>query len=305
MNKTTSARAARILLAAAAWLLAPSCVSARIGLAARFGDVVIEGLEPGRTYDLREQVGVPFAVENRGDAQAEVTVEFELPSASVLAPGYEAVPDPTWFKAIPEKMTLGPHSLGYFELLVSIPDDPALKGKNYQVTIYAHTGPSGMFAVGVRNKLRFSIGPGPATLAEEKRKKSMQRLDFDVTPKAIYLNDVPTGVRYDVLKEGRKSIRVANYAEEPLRVALSVSPEWDRRFALPDGYEPMPDPSWLVFKSSIVVVAGGEIGQGLIELRVPDETGFKGKKYAAVVTTALEQGFWLDAPVRVFFETKP
>ncbi|MDD5657212.1 MAG: hypothetical protein PHF00_08150 [Elusimicrobia bacterium] len=305
MTRTPGAGSARVvLLAAAAWLLAAAPAQARIGLALRFGDVVIEGAAPGKTYNLREQVGLPFGVENRSDVEMEVVVEALIPNQHEIAAGYEAVPDPTWIKVVPERMTIGARAKAYFELLLTVPDDPALKGKHFQVIIYAHTGPAGLYAIGVRNKLRFSIGPGPATLAEEKRMKAMQRLDFDVTPKALYLNDVPVGVRYDVRKEQKKTIRVANYAEEPLRMALSVSPEWDRRFALPEGYEPMPDPSWLVFKSSIVVVAGGEIGQGLIELRVPDEAGFKGKKYAAVVTAALEQGFWLDAPVRVFFETK-
>ena len=292
------------LICAAAWpLLAAAPAMADVGIAARFGDVVLEGIQPGHTYNLREQVSLPFAVENRGDAETTIYIEMALPREGTMAKGYEAIPDPGWLKAIPDKLTVAPHALGYCDLLLSVPDDPALQGKNYQITIKARTAPSGMLALQVENKLRFSIGPGPESLQAEKKLKAMQKLDFDITPKAIYLKDVPLGRRYDAKKEGQKTIRIANFADADLAVTLA-SHDWDRRFDLPEGYEPMPVNDWISFKTSTVTVSAGEIGQALFYIQVPDEPKNRGRKFAAFIRTGLEAGFWLDSPVQVFFETQ-
>lgn len=288
-------------LALCALLAAPA--AADIGLAARFGDVVLEGAAPGRVYNLREQLRLPFAIENRGDSETEITVEFLLPPKHGLAPGYEAVPDPGWFRAIPAKMTVAPKALGYFDLLLTIPDDPALTGKHYQAIIKARSSDNGLFGLAIENKIRFSIGPGPETLQAEKKKKAMQKLDFDVTPQALYLQAVPMGTLYDVKKEQKKSLRVANYDAEDLGLQFSSEP-WDSRLLPPEGYAAVPDPGWLVFKSSMVVVEGEAIKQVGFFLNVPDKPEYKGKKYAALIKTGLTTGFWLDAPVKVYFETQ-
>lgn len=287
-----------VLLAA----LGPPPVQAKIGLAARFGDVILESAQPGRTYNLREAARVPFGVENRGDAQTEVVVEFEKPRKERLAEGYEAIPDPSWLKALPDKLTLGPKAVGFFDLLLSIPDDPKLMGRHFQVTVKAKGG-GGLFGVAVENRVRISIGPGPESLKAEKKKKAMQQLDFDVTPRELYLTGVSVGKPWDARKMAKKSIRIANYAADELSIRLEAA-AWDDRFQLPEGYEPIPDTAWLRLKPDIVTVGAEEIGQASVIVTVPDDEKHKGKKYAAMIRSGLTAGFWLDAPVKVLIETE-
>jgi hypothetical protein len=127
---------------------------------------------------------------------------------------------------------------------------------------------------------------------------------FDVTPRTIYLQGVVAGKGFDSRRDGQKSIRIANYSQEPLGLALT-SEVWDTRFDLSEGYTPIPDPSWVVLNSSHVKVAAESIAQAGFVVRVPDAPERRGKKYAALIRTGLDTGFWLDAPVRVFIETKP
>lgn len=275
----------------------------KIGLAARFGDVILEGAQPGKTYNLRETTRVPFAVENRGDNEVEIVVEFLLPRKNDLSEGYESVPDPGWFKALPDKMRVGPKGMAYFDIVLAVPGDAPM-GKHYQALVKARSSGSGMFGLAVENKIRVSIGPGPEGLAAEKKKKAMQKLDFDVKPQAIYLSGIAAGKPYDVKKEAQKTIRAANYGPEPLALKFESS-AWDGRFTMPDGYEPIPDPSWIAFKSPELTVAPDEIGQLPFFVKVPAGETHRGKKYAAVIRTGLSTGFWLDAPVRVFLEIKP
>jgi hypothetical protein len=293
----------RMALAAAVLAAAGAPAGATIGLAARFGDVILENADVGRTYNLRESVKVPFGIENRGDEETEIVVEFLPPRKQDLSAGYEPIPDPSWFKALPAKMVIGPRSIGFFDLLMTVPDDPKLKGRHFQAVVKGRmTG--GFLALAVENKIRFSIGPGPAALEAEKKKKAMQKLDFDVNPQSVYVTAVPLGVEFDVKKEQGKALRVANYDAAPLALSFSAA-AWDSREQPPEGYEPIPDPSWLTFRSAKVKVAGGAIGQVQLVLKIPNNDKHRGKKYAVLVKTGLEAGFWLDAPVKVFVETQP
>ena len=200
-------------------------------------------------------------------------------------------------------MRIPAKGVGFFDLLLSIPDDPKLTGRHFQVMVKA-VGVDGMFGVGVENRVRFSVGSGPESLKAEKKKKAMQQLDFDVTPQALYLTEVPVGRSWDSRKEGRKAVRVANYARDPLTVRLTVE-KWDAGIPLPEGCETIPDPSWVKVKTPLVTVAPDEIGQTGFVLDVPDEPKNRGKRWAVLVRTALSTGFWLDAPVKLFVETKP
>lgn len=293
-----------IVLAATCAVVALTTPShALIGLAARFGEIILENVAPGRTYNLREAARLPLGAQNIGDAETTILVEFIQPRTVDISKDYEAIPDPSWFKAIPETITIGPRSVGFFDILMTVPNDPKYKGKHFQVTVKMRQV-GGFFAVGVENKIRFSVGPGPETLQEEKKQKAMQQLDFNVTPQSLFITEVPVGQLYDVKKEQNKGIRVANYSQDPLEVMFEGS-RWNAQLTIPEGFEPIPDASWIVFASSHVKVAGEEIGHARMQLRIPDDKKYRGKKYAALIRTALASGFWLDAPVKVLIETKP
>jgi hypothetical protein len=292
--------AALIVLAAG---LQPPGARADIGLAARFGDVILEGAQTGHVYDLKEAAHVPFGVENRGDAEMTVEVQFARPRKETLSPDYEEIPDPSWMKAVPGRLRIPAKGVGFFDLLLSIPDDPKLIGRHFQVMVKA-VGADGLFGVAVENRVRFSIGPGPESLKAEKKKKAMQQLDFDVTPQILYLTDVPVGKRWESRAEARKSVRVANYARDPLTVRMSVE-AWDASVPLPEGYEKIPDPGWVTVSISTLTVAPDQIAQTGFTVRVPDAPKNRGRKWAVMARTGLSTGFWLDAPVKLLVETKP
>jgi hypothetical protein len=276
---------------------------ADIGLGMRFGDVILEGVQMGRTYDLREAAHVPFGVENKGDADADIVVEFRKPTSG-LAKDYEAIPDPSWMQALPAKMRIGAHSVGFFDLLLTVPVDEKYKGHHYQVMVIGRTADQGTLNVAVENRVRFSIGPGPESLQAEKKKKAMQKLDFDVTPQQLFLGGVPVGKEYHARKDAKKSIRVANYSSEDLSVVLDPQ-KWDPSYPVPDGYTPIPDPKWLSMAKSTLTVEGEQIGLADLIVNIPDDAQWKGKRFAAMVKTGLSTGFWLDAPVKVLIETEP
>jgi hypothetical protein len=274
-----------------------------LGLAARFGDIIVENAQIGRTYNLRETLRIPLGVENRSTAEVTVVVEFEQPSKKILSDSYEVIPDPSWLKSIPDKLRIGPKSVGFFDILLTIPDDPTLNHRHFQAIIKARTIDTGLIAVAVENKLRFSIGPGPSSIAEEKRSKAMAKLDFNVSPQNIYITDVPVGTKFDVKKEQNKAIRVANYATDPLSIRLK-SDVWSPQIYKPEVYEAIPDPNWIKFKKDTLEINPEEIGSFTFTIEIPNEPQYKGKSFAGIIRSELTTGFWLDAPVKVFITTK-
>src|SRR5687767_6748052 len=91
-----------------------------MGLAARFGEIVVENAQPGQTYNLRETLKIPFGIENRSNGEVTVVVEFSAPPKEQLNPNYEQIPDPSWLKAIPDQLIIGPRAQGFFDLLLTI-----------------------------------------------------------------------------------------------------------------------------------------------------------------------------------------
>lgn len=274
-----------------------------IGLAARFGDVIVENAEIGKTYNLREALKIPFGIENRGSSSVEVVVEIEQPEKKTLKQPYESIPDPSWVKVFPAKLLVGPNSQGFFDLLLTIPNDPTLNGRHFIAIIKAKTAGTGLLGVGVENKLRFSIGAGPESLKEEKRQKAMAKLDFDISPQALYLVDVPIGVKFDAKKDQGKTIRVANFSPDKLEILLSSS-TWDPQLSLPVGYEAIPDPGWISFKENSALIGAEEIKMFSPIIQIPNDPKYKGKKFGGLIRSGLKTGFWLDAPVRVFITVK-
>ncbi len=274
-----------------------------LGLAARFGDVIVENAEIGKTYNLREALRIPFGIENRSTAEVEVVVEIEPPDKRHVNAPYEAIPDPTWVSVLPPRMKIGAKAQGFFDLFLTIPNDPSLNGRHFTAIIKARTEGTGLLGVAIENKLRFSIGPGPESLKEEKRQKAMAKLDFDVSPQALYLVDVPIGQKFDAKKEQNKSIRVANYSADMLSVKLSTA-DWQPQLTLPAGYEPIPDTSWVSFKKDHEDIEGEQIAVFQPVIQIPNDPKYKGKKFAALIRTGLSTGFWLDAPVRLYIAVK-
>jgi hypothetical protein len=291
--------AKRLLLCAgicAALLLSAESSRAAMGLTSKFVDVVIENMKPGHSYNLRELKGVPYEVKNKGDAPVNVVIEIVPPEKKQLQDSYEPIPDPSWIKATPDKHGMAAGSNAFSDLIISVPDDPALAGRHFQAMIWSHTVGTGFLGVGVKTRLRFSIGAGPESLAAEKKRKAMVTLNFDIWPETMYVTGAATGKKYDIKKKEGKSFKIANRADEAMELELKSTP-WDPRFTLPEGYEAAPDPQWLVLKPAKLKLDPNSITEVKIFTQIPEE--HKGKKFAFVVSSNLPDAMTLTASNRV------
>src|SRR5688500_15419154 len=79
-----------------------------VGLGTQFADVVLSGLQPGGVYNIRELKGMPYSVQNAGDAPVEIVLEAEVPSDKYKKEGYEPIPDASWVRLEPRRHRVSP-----------------------------------------------------------------------------------------------------------------------------------------------------------------------------------------------------
>lgn len=285
-----------MLLAAAMVAVLAGTSRAKIGLSSQFINVVLENLKPGRSYNLRELKGIPYTVKNRGDAPVEVAIEVIPPEPKELVPPYEAIPDPSWITMNPNRAFLGAGEPAFADLTINVPDDPKYVNRHFHGVVWARTLNTGLMAAGVKSNIRFSIGKGPETLAEEERQKHMVELNYEMWPSAMYVLEAKPG-SYDVKKQEKKSYKLTNRDDKELTLVVKAVP-WTG--SKPTGYETPADVSWARFEPETVTVDAESLKDVKLMLDVPKE--LKGKKVAFLVQLTLPIGTVISMANRVYVQ---
>ena len=70
------------------------------GLRTQLGEVVIENLQIGQTYNLKQLANVRLIVTNTSDYSVDLRMDVQLPDSSELRKGAEPVPDTSWVRKL-------------------------------------------------------------------------------------------------------------------------------------------------------------------------------------------------------------
>lgn len=137
--------------------------TAKQGLSTNFVEVLVEGVPAGSRYAIAEKL---VDVKNNGDEPMRVKLEAEEPTAGLMRPGYEPIPDPGWVGFEPRTIEIKPGETVTAKAVIYAPDDPAYVGKRFQAMVFIHpvegAGAVGV-AVGLKPRLMFSIAPKGGT----------------------------------------------------------------------------------------------------------------------------------------------
>lgn len=298
--KKTDEMMRRIAGVAAAMFFLAGSAAAIVGLSTQFVDVEFDGLKPGGVYNLRELRGVPYSVKNRSDTPVEVFLEAQAAPGNVLVKPYEALPDPTWIELSPASLRIEPQSVGFADIIMRIPNDPALKGRHFQARIMAHTQKFGAFSVGVNSRLRFSIGPGPEAIERKELEDAIVSLNYDLWPNGFFVKNAKTSSLYDVKAEEKKAHLLTNRGEAPLALVPAAMPWPTGSLPLPSGgWETVQDLSWVKFEPAESAVEPMAVKE--IKMRVenaPDS--LMGRKIAFLIALKLPNGMVVSMTHRGF-----
>jgi len=288
----------RILTAAAILALATAAQAA--GLRTPFGEVLVRNIKIGQTYSLYKLVNLPLRVVNTGDAEVDLRVEAISIKPEEVKTGYEAA-GLDWVRVERSSFTLGPNREAATDLIIAIPNDPALLGRRYEADIWSHTVNSAALQVGLRSRLLLHIDSTPPSDEELKKKfvdESLANLDFTVMPINAQISGIPLGRELDLRKERKISIKLINPNDRALNFRVRSIPSWESMIRPPEGYEDAYDPKWLRAEKEVVNVEGNSISETSLSLNIPDDARYRGKNFFFIVSfELLEQ----KIPTRVYY----
>jgi len=270
----------------------------------KFADVIMEYVQPGKVYNLRTMRNLPYRVNNHSDEPVELSVQVEIPIKQELKPGYEAIPDPSWVRLVPNHLKLAVGEEGLVDVILQVPEDPQYKGRHFQAHIICRTAepPLGTeqtavsFGITLASRLRFSVGSaGPAELRRLQKKGIYQMLNFTLEPELQYVPGFIEPGSKVALDEKGVMLSLVNRSPQKLSFSLKSVPVPDGMTAAA-GYE-KGDASWLKIKTETLNVPGESIRSAKAELNVPNDPKLRGRRFMFVVQAGLQGR---EIPVEIY-----
>lgn len=256
------------------------------GLSTQLGEVVIENLQIGQTYNLKHLANLSLIVTNTSDYSVDLRMDILLPDSSELRKGAEPIPDTSWLKLSQNLFKLGANEKASSDIIISIPGDDQYLGKKYQVTIWSHTlggEGSGMFlAFGLKSRIIFTTDTVKATKSEVVT-ASDASVNFSLKPEEIFLDSIELGKSYDVEKNTGLVLKITNPSEREQAFELHSLTVGNSVATLTKKYEDAPDASFLKFSENSFVVPPKGTKTIKMYLEFPPKKEYSGKKYMFVI----------------------
>ena len=109
------------------------------GLRTEFGEVRLPKLAIGKSYSVWRLAETALVLQNTGEVAMDVRIDVLVPSHHDLRPGAQPLPDRLWVSLERARLQLPARSTTRADVRVSLPYDPDLAGKTFQVDLRTST----------------------------------------------------------------------------------------------------------------------------------------------------------------------
>ncbi len=260
------------------------------GIKTDFGDVAIDNLGIGRTYNLRDLVGMPMKVTNTGLDTVNLLISVEIPQKDQISEshrerGYSAVPSLNWVSLSQTQFVVPAGESAYSDVIITIPNDPTLYGKKFQTSIYSRTNQPGAINLGIFSHLFISIAKSEdeqKQIEGNHKRGIVGNMDYTLLPDKLVLEHASIGKKVDIRKETKRTIMIANSGTELIRLRVKSVPVGDTPLTLQTGFE-AGKPEWISLKEPVVSVDGSSFADPQISMDLPKDKSLIGKKLMFVI----------------------
>lgn len=254
------------------------------GLSTQLGEVVVENLKVGQTYNLKDLANLSLIVTNTSDYKVNLKMEVLIPEPSELRNNSEPIPDLSWIKVTKDFFELSPQKKAVSDIIIYIPDNEEYFGKKYQAMIWSHTvGEKGLvLAYGLKSRVIFTVDKS-REVNENKTGSLKANLNFSLKPEEIHLENIEVGKAYDVEKITGRILRITNSSDQKATYQLKSLAVKNSSTTLTEDYEDTPDPSFLKFSQEEFTVPPHKTKEVKMYLNFPEGEEYRGKKYMFVI----------------------
>lgn len=266
---------------------ASKCLGA--GLSTSFGEILIENLQIGRTYNTKDLINLPLLIRNTMSEPVELEMEVRRPSPEQTKAGFEPIPDPSWIRLEKTTHSILPGQEAVSNVYITIPKDPKLKGRRFFVQLESHTvppkKPGAAISVGIGSRLLFTVSSieGSSTGGEPARV-------FSIQPDDLFLPGIRTGQRLhsgDAFGKSLKVINANNFAAEYTIASIAVS---GSKTKVRKGFEEAPDPKFITFDEDAFKIPPHGDKTVFFSVNIPREERYIGKNYMFLVEAIQRTG---------------
>ena len=254
------------------------------GLSTQIGEVVVENLQIGQTYNLKELANLRMTARNTGEDVVNLKMDVLRPESRELRQGAAAIPDISWVTLSQDSFTVEPMQPATSDIIISIPDERQYLGKKFQVIIWSHTVGTGstFMEVGLKSRIIFSIDSVKADV-DKLVFSGEANLDFSLQPEEIHLDNVPLGTSYDITEKTRRVLTITNSGDHQKAFRLQSRTVESSSATLTDQYEDAPNASYLRFSDNEFELAPKETKIVNMYLNFPANAEFNGKHYMFII----------------------
>lgn len=261
------------------------------GIRTEFGDVLIENLDIGKTYNLRDIAGIPFKITNTGLWTIQLRIDPEIPDEKVMREGfreagYQPVPSIDWISLAQNQFLVPSGESALTDVLLTIPNDPTLYNKRFMVRIFSRSTDERFLNLGVFSNLFITIVPSAADAAKRKDNRSrgiVENMDYTIIPDKLVILNAPMGRKMDVRKEINKTIKLANSGVKPVDLRIKSVSVGSTPLTVQRGYEIPADVNWLKTEKKVFTVEADSFADPGLVLELPADPALLGKKLMFVL----------------------
>lgn len=256
-------------------------------LSTTFTEVLINNLQPGKTYSLEKLFKKPYSITSKSPIPIDIKIKIIPTEIRYMRKGYQA-PSLSWLRLSRTNFPhVQPGETIYNDIIISLPDDDTYMDKKYQISILAESySEQTIIDFAIESFLLFSIAPVRSKLDQKEINNLDLSLNFNVTPKNIYM----TNFKVSAMAKnsiGLFEINNNDDIDHNYNILNLSQQDWDH---IQKGYIACPDISALTFSHSNVCIPAHKSQKIDVYLSLHDPE-YKNKKYQFIIcTTKIEAG---------------
>ena len=256
------------------------------GLGVTPGALLVQDVVLGKLYDVSAVSGIPLTIQNDSEQAQTYILSTHRPSELGLHGwlyGYAELPDPRWFWFDPQEVVAEPNSQGQARMYFKIPLEERYYNQHW------------VFALGIKGKsgtgmVQLALYPRIQLETESKAAVSA-RPDgpLGLEPSVVRVENLPLGTP----RQAKLTLYNNDAAPRRYRLTSKTFPTSAGQvppISLSQGYEWIPEPSWVSPARGRVTVGSQERAAMSLGITIPKEPGHRGRNWESILFIESDDG---------------